>query len=205
MGRGRSILIYSFEPFLQWKVNSATMLLRSMKKQGLIPPAVTHMVLPVVFEKAAEKVLRAARSSTPDIILGIGQAAGYTKLSLERIALNVNHATRPDNRRQKPHDELIREGGPLAYWTTIPYKKMEELSRSRKFPFRLSFHAGTYVCNNVLFMVLDALEREKIPALAGFLHVPLIRTKKKGKLSLEKLSEAMGAVLGLLASDESLS
>jgi pyroglutamyl-peptidase len=39
-------------------------------------------------------------------------------------------------------------------------------------PAAVSYSAGTYVCNAVLFSVLDALAASQSTARAGFVHVP---------------------------------
>lgn len=197
-----NILLFSFKPFLVYKSNSGTILAKEALSMMGKPGNITHTVLPVVFEKAGAQLVKLVKSSKPSLILGLGMHSRASHLYFERIALNVSHSIRSDNNRNKPHDQLINPCGPLAYETTMPYKGIEEICREKKVPFRLSFHAGTYVCNNVLYMLLDGLVRESIPARTGFLHVPRITTKAKGKLSLTAMSSVLSAFLTRLSEEE---
>ncbi len=197
-----SILLFSFKPFLVYKSNSGTILAKDALAQMGKPENITHVILPVIFEKAGAQLVKLVKSSKPSLILGLGMHSRASHLFFERIALNVSHSIKSDNNRNKPKDQLINPAGPLAHMTTMHYKDIEEICREKKVPFRLSFHAGTYVCNNVLYMLLDSLSRESFPVRAGFLHVPKITTKAKGKLSLAAMSSVLSAFLTRLSEEE---
>ena len=44
----------------------------------------------------------------------------------------------------------------------------------RGIPARLSFHAGTHLCNLTLYTYLEALEQVGLEAPCGFLHLPYL-------------------------------
>ena len=48
---------------------------------------------------------------------------------------------------------------------------MERLAKE-KLPAALSFSAGTYVCNEVMYRLLEYLRKNKKKIPAGFIHVP---------------------------------
>jgi pyroglutamyl-peptidase len=199
-----SILLFSFEPFGPWKTNAGTLIARKVISEHHIA-RLHHRVLPVCFGRASSKILSEARKIKPDIVLGLGLSGKATCLHLERIAVNINNSTRFDAAGKKPKDLMINRQGPPAYWTTLPYAALLEALKEESIPLRLSFHAGTYVCNDVLFTLLDTLAAEGLPAKVGFLHVPPIKTLKKGKRSLAYLSLALEKILAILQSPSGLS
>jgi len=73
----------------------------------------------------------------------VGQAGGRAQLSLERIAINVDDARFPDNDGCSPIDQPVVEGGPAAYFTTLPIKAMLAALHAAGFPAEVSQSAGT--------------------------------------------------------------
>ncbi len=65
--------------------------------EGRELPEVFLEVLPVEYEKSVDQMLSLIREIEPEIILALGQAEGRTKVSLERIAINLDAARIPDN------------------------------------------------------------------------------------------------------------
>lgn len=201
MKKPKSILLFAFEPFLGYKNNSSLQVARNIMERAS-PREVNYIELPVVFGDAARKVTAVMRETNPDYVLGLGQNAAAKKIAIERLALNVNHTLFRDNAGNKPFAESIVSGRTIAYWTTLPYKRIIAVFRENSIPFRLSYFAGTYVCNNVLFSLLDARKKDRGQTGVGFLHLPRVRTKKKGKLSLEYLSMVVEKALCALSSGE---
>jgi pyroglutamyl-peptidase len=197
--RTPSILIFSFEPFGRWKTNASTIVAQKVIEDGQLMH-LRHHILPVCFDTAALPLIKEIKKDKPDFVLGLGLHGKAKCLYLERIALNIKHSTRFDAAGKKPKDSPIDPQGPPAYWTTLPYKTILESLREESIPLRLSFHAGTYICNNVLFMILNSLAMASLPTRAGFIHVPPIKTQRKGKRSLAYLSMALGRILAILQS-----
>jgi pyroglutamyl-peptidase len=200
---GRSVLLTYFEPFGLYKKNSTMMIARHLREKNTFPQ-VEYLQLPVVFGKAGQKVVRKMRESHYDFVLGLGMSPRARRLFIERIALNVNHTVFADNAGNRPFAEMINEKGSVAYWTTMPCKRIVEVCRENSVSIKQSFFAGTYVCNNLLYSILDAAHREKINARIGFIHVPSIKTKVKGKQSLEYLAGAIEKILALLVHGDGL-
>ena len=63
-------------------------------------------------------------------------------------------------------------GAPDARFSTLPVRAMAQAMVDAGVPAAVSYSAGTYVCNAVLFSVLDALAASQSTARAGFVHVP---------------------------------
>jgi len=200
----RSLLLCSFEPFLRWKNNSSTELASHVMARHPRRTHMSHLVLPVCYIRAGEEVVERIRNDRPSIVLCMWQHGRAKSLLLERVALNMAHSSYRDSKGVKKYDELIHGNAPPARWTTIPHGKLMSLVQQHRLPLKLSFHAGTYVCNNVLYMALHSVAREELPVMVGFIHVPPIRTSQKGRLSLESLSDTLSRVLDFLSGEEEL-
>lgn len=165
------ILVTAFEPFQGESINA------TMEALALLPDrvgeiAVRKAVLPVVFGKAVSSLTTLLEELQPDAVICLGQATGLEKITPERVAINVMDARIPDNEGKQPVDAPIRANGPAAYFSTLPVKAMVRAMKAAGVPAALSNSAGTFVCNNLMYGLLDHLAcmRRDIPA--GFIHIP---------------------------------
>ncbi len=104
----------------------------------------------------------------PDYVVCLGLASNRKTINLEKVAINLIHGDIADNEGVLHQDQLILKDGPVAYFATLP---LEEMRQSQTpFPFEMSFTAGTYVCNYVMYETLNFLKDSKVKA--GFIHLP---------------------------------
>ena len=82
------------------------------------------------------------------LVVGITQGDG------NGIGINLADARIPDNAGEQPADEPLQADGPTAYFATIPVNAMVQNVREHGLPCHVSFTAGTYVCNCVMYNVL---------------------------------------------------
>ena len=104
--------------------------------------------------KSLAKITAAVEQENPDVVLSIGQAGGRADISVERIGINIDDCRIPDNEGNQPIDEPVIQGGPSAYFVTIPIKAIVEKIREHKIPASVSNTAGTFICNHVCYGVL---------------------------------------------------
>lgn len=130
------------------------------------------ILLPVEFTTAARLLTHAVAEHSPDLVIAVGLAAGTDTIRLERVGLNLRDARIPDNAGTQPIDEPITEDGEPAHFSTLRLKAAGERIRDATIPVTLSLSAGSYVCNDVLYTVLDHLSRHDSSIRAGFVHVP---------------------------------
>lgn len=108
----------------------------------------------------------------PDIVLCVGLAGGRSELSLERVAINVQDARIRDNDGDQPIDRPVVPGGPVAHFATLPIKACVAAMRQAGLAAAVSNTAGTFVCNHILYALMDIAGRQPAPLRGGFLHVP---------------------------------
>lgn len=135
------------------------------------PDLTVHLKeLPVEFAGSSRVLSEALDENEPDIAMSLGVAAGRDKVSLERVAINLDAARIADNAGSQLTDTPIRIDGPDAYFSALPTRVIFEDLHGAGLPVELSYTAGTFVCNHVFYELMHATGGS-IPA--GFIHIPL--------------------------------
>ncbi|MGQ4527364.1 pyroglutamyl-peptidase I family protein [Dermabacteraceae bacterium P13136] len=125
--------------------------------------------LPVEFGVAAQELLRLVEAEKPRVVIAAGLAAGRKAVTPERIGINLRDARIPDNAGAQPLDEKIVADGPDAHFSTLPCKVIVAALGRADIPASVSYHAGTYVCNDLLYLLVHGVGED---CRAGFVHVP---------------------------------
>lgn len=168
---GRKILVTGFHPFGGESMNPAWEAVRRLP-DTIGDATVTKVEVPVVFGRGPEAVERAVEEVEPDLVLCVGQAGGRAKITPEFVGINYADARIPDNDGCQPIAERIVDGGPDAYFATLPVKAMVQAMQKAGVPAEVSYTAGTYVCNDVMYSLLHTLATRHPGVRGGFLHVP---------------------------------
>lgn len=167
------VLITGFEPFGGEAVNPSWEVVRQLDGVTLAGERVVALQLPCVFGEALAVLSAALEAQQPRLIIAVGQAGGRVDITVERVAINVDDARIPDNKGQQPIDEPIVAGGPAAYFSRLPVKAIVAALREQGIPASVSQTAGTFVCNHVMYGLLDALQ-DKAGTKGGFIHIPYL-------------------------------
>ena len=166
------ILLTGFEPFGGQSINPSWEVARALDGLSLSQAQVRAIRLPCVFAQAATALTRAVAEFQPDIVLALGQAEGRSDISVERVAINVMDARIADNAGAQPIDQPVVAGGPAAYFSTLPIKRLVASLRAEGIPASVSQTAGTFVCNQVFYALQHALAERAVRS--GFVHLPLL-------------------------------
>jgi len=165
------ILVTGFDPFGGDKVNPAFEAVKLLP--GNIAGAeVITMEIPTVYGKSGETVENGINKHRPDAVVCIGQAGGRSTITVEKVAINLAEARIKDNAGNQPIDQPLRADGENAYFATIPVKAMVNNIRKHGIPANISYTAGTFVCNDVMYNLLYMLDRKYPGITGGFIHVP---------------------------------
>ena len=172
----KRLLITGFEPFGGENINPSWEAVRMLPSK-IGGYSLIKLLIPVEFGKAADMVIEAADESCPDLILCIGQAGGRSAITPEFVGINLRHASIPDNSGYQPKDEPIIKGGDDAYFSTVPVRKLTEAIKASGVPSDVSYSAGAYVCNDVLYTLLHHFKDSKTKV--GFIHIPYSKEQNK--------------------------
>ena len=168
------ILVTGYPPYDAHPQNSTHQLIESMKTD--LPTELNELRKSIAFEivefdntdsasqqrTMLESFHRLMDAHEPEICLFCGQAAARPMLCLETMAINIFKG------------EIIDLNGPPAYWVTLPDQKaLISKLHEADIPVKLSYHAGTHVCNHILYTALRDAEVRGTGMKAGFLHLPM--------------------------------
>lgn len=167
----KKLLITGFDPFGGELINP------SWEAVKLLPEKIggfdiTKMQIPTVFGKAADTVLSGAEKLCPDVIICVGQAGGRTAITPEVVAINLREARIADNEGNAPQNVPVIADAPAAYFSTLPVREMVNAINAAEIPAVLSYSAGAFVCNDVMYTLLHRYD--KTDTRVGFIHVPFL-------------------------------
>ena len=175
------VLLTGFEPFGGESINPSWRVAQALHGEVIAGAQVVAVQLPCVFGVALTVLRAALAQHRPQLVLALGQAAGRCELTPERVAINVDDARMADNAGVQPVDVPIVQGGPAAYFSSLPIKAIVAALHEAGVPASVSQTAGTFVCNHVFYGLMHALRRR--PAVrGGFMHLPLL-PEQAGRLS----------------------
>lgn len=194
----KKLLVTGFDPFGGEAVNPAREAVLRLP-DALGGYEITKLEIPTVFGLAAETVLQAAEKLRPHAILCVGQAGGRSAVTPEVVAINLREASIPDNAGNVPVNTPVIENAPAAYFATLPVRDMVQAVKEKGIPCTLSYSAGTFVCNDLLYTLLHRYRDTDVQV--GFVHIPYLPEQaREGKPSMEldTVVEALTAMIGVL-------
>ena len=167
------VLITGFDKFGGESINPSNLCVNSLS-DVIDNIEIKKITLPTVFKDSSRVLEENIKSFSPSIVICVGQAGGRSKITPERIAINIDDARIPDNIGNSPIDETIRKDGENAYFSTLPIKAIVDELNKNNIPSAISNTAGTFVCNHIMYESLY-LASTKYPHIkAGFIHIPYI-------------------------------
>jgi len=198
--KGPVVLLFGFEPFGGEDINPAQEVVRELAGERIAGHRVVPAELPVTFDGAVVALTEAIARENPRLVIGIGQAGGRARISLERVASNLIDARIPDNAGAQPVDAPVIDGAPSAYFSTLPVKAMLAAMQSAGVPAELSFSAGSYVCNAAFFALMHVLATQHPSVRGGFIHIPYLPRQAAAhagapRMELGTLSKGIGIAI----------
>ncbi|WP_411701987.1 pyroglutamyl-peptidase I [Corynebacterium sp. LaCa97] len=188
------ILVTAFDAFGGEEINPTERALDKLPDEiggAQIMQIIKHPV-PTVFGEALKQAIAVAEEEDVDAVVCLGQAAGRGHITPERVGINLADASIPDNAGNQPSDESVVEGGPAAYFSTLPVKAMVTAIQEAEIPARVSTTAGTFVCNHLLYGLLHHFKDMQVKV--GFIHVPFIKEQAKEHSPMLELTEVVQGV-----------
>jgi len=191
------LLLTAFEPFGGEEINPSLEAVRQIEKIRFSNVSVQTAELAVDRYRAVDTALELLSINRPDIVVMLGEAGGRYKVNPERVAINVDDFRIPDNAGNQPTDEPIIEGGPAAYFSTLPIRAIAERINKANIPAAISNTAGAYLCNRLFYSVMHAIKVNGLDTKAGFIHLPYLHDQATNKyldfpsMSKETIVEAV--------------
>lgn len=197
----KKLLLTAFEPFGGEGMNPSLEAARQMERVEFPGALVRVAELPVDRYRAVDIALDLIRASRPNIVIMLGEAGARYRINPERVAINIDDFRIPDNAGNQPKDEPIIEGGPVGYFSTLPIRAITERIVAAHIPAAISNSAGAHLCNRLFYSVMHLINSERLPVIAGFIHLPYLHDQAMSKypdvpsLSRESIVEAVRLVI----------
>ncbi|KAB8292858.1 pyroglutamyl-peptidase I [Bifidobacterium avesanii] len=166
-----TVLITGFDPFGGEKVNPAFESVKLLPS-AIVGARIVKLEVPTAYARSAAVLEEAIERERPDAVICVGQAGGRSALTVERVAINLAEASIPDNDGDQPVDRPLREDGDAAYFASVPVKAMIRGIRDHGLPAFVSYTAGTFVCNAIMYNLLYLIDHRFPGVKGGFIHVP---------------------------------
>ncbi len=164
------VLLFGFEPFLQFKENPSEKIVRSLNGTSAGGRKIIGRILPVDYGTIEKRILTDIDRSSPSVVIGTGLAAGRSSLSIEKIAVNYKFSEEPDNKGKLQEGSHIDATAPDGIFSNIePEEAARRLNRAG-IPAAVSLSAGAYLCNFAMFII--AREASRRGFVGGFIHLP---------------------------------
>jgi pyroglutamyl-peptidase len=164
------VLLTGFEPFLDFKTNPTQKIATFLNKKEKHGVQYVGKVLPVSFSEIEDRLVELIEDEKPDLVIGTGLAAGRSKVSLEKIAINYKFSNEPDNRGKKAAGEKIDDKLGDGIFSLLNVEELYRLINKAKIPTEISLSAGAYLCNYAMFVIVR--EARRMGKKGGFVHFP---------------------------------
>ena len=161
------ILLTGFEPFGTATSNPSGEIVNQISGDNIVTA-----ILPVAYAQSAERLMSLIAEHNPDVVISLGQAEGRTQITPEKVAINLDDARLADNEGVLRNDVKILEGGPDAYFSTLPVKEIVEAIKAKGIPTAVSLSAGAFLCNHIFYVAQNKFAGTHVRS--GFVHVPLM-------------------------------
>lgn len=156
------ILLTAFEPYDRWPDNSSWLTLVELTSWLETASTVVTRRYPVDLQLASGR-LRKDLLEKFDFAIHLGQHPGASLVELETTGLNLRTDGSP-----------LVDAGPAAYRTPLPLDSLRDYLLAQEIPVNVSHHAGTYLCNALLYLSQHYAAELHLPTRAMFIHLPLV-------------------------------
>ena len=154
------ILLTGFEPFGGEKVNPSILACKKLDGKKYNGYKVRVEEIPLRFAEIRGTLEGHIKRHEPAAIISTGQGGG-SWLNLERVAINVADTNRVAyNCGEKPRDAMLVEGGPVAYITGLPIRRLLDKVRAAGVPAEISNSAGAFGCNQIFYHLMARARRQ---------------------------------------------
>ncbi len=180
-------VLTGFEPFGNYSVNPSWESVKGINEGEKIR-------VPVAYDDSIN-LAREIIKQKPEIVLATGLSPSSRELKIEALAINIMYANIPDNKGTVKKGEQIIEHGENCYFTNVPFIELTEHLQKSGFKARVSFSAGTYVCNTFYYALLHYNTKSEKKAKIVFIHVPpadmVQKADMKQSIKIEEITRAL--------------
>ena len=187
-----TILVTGFEPWDHWPHNPSGDIALALNGKTIGGCEIVSAILPVKHGEDMAMVKPLIDTYQPLAIVSLGRHGAASGLHVGRVAVNLKVIA--------GHDYPVVDGGPDAYFATLPTREMVAvMNETTQIPAQLTYSAGTFLCNHIMYQVLHHCAVNDLDVKAGFIHLPPTPDMVLGthKASMSLADTQRGVVAGL--------
>lgn len=173
MGR-TLVLLTAFGPFPSRPFNASMPLVSELAKaarRAFPDVEVVTDILATEWHAAPMRVSQLHDTHAPDIALHFGVSSRARGFEIEARGRNTCSET-ADAAGLKPSGSVLSPGGPDWLATNLPATRIVTRLRQRGIPAFVSWDAGSYLCNALLYHALVLARQRRDVRRNGFIHIP---------------------------------
>ncbi len=192
------LVLTGFEPYNNYEENPSLTLVHQLEKEEI-----KVVEVPASYRKAMD-IAKEIIDMRPHAVLSFGFAPSRSEINVESLAINVIHASIPDNDGIIVERKKIYDDGMDCYFSTAPFYEIADAINSSGIKARVSFSAGTYVCNTLFYSLLYHAHKEKLDTKIGFIHIPppenmAGKIKAKNYMRFESIKKAAEIAIEIIS------
>jgi pyroglutamyl-peptidase len=175
MQKRPAILLTGFGPFPGVPINATAELVPRLSEAAakqFTDHDVLAEVLPTQWDAAPTRLAAVLGENNVALALHFGVTNDAQGFQIELVGRN-EQTQAADAAGRLPSRTCVIETGPALLASTFPAERIVARLVRLDIPCRTSSHAGTYLCNTVLYHSLSAGLACRTPHVAGFVHIPV--------------------------------
>jgi pyroglutamyl-peptidase len=186
---GPIVLVTGFGPFAEYEINPSQLITENLNGSVINGATIVGIILPVNYTSSVKLVNQAIEDYNPILVVSTGLAAGSSVIRIEKIGINLRFGEKRFNLCR------IDPNGPLFHLSAFPSNCLVKNIKRAGIPARTSFFAGIYICNAVLYGVIDYIKDNNLYIKSGFIHVPLLSSQHPEGMDFEKMLNAITIII----------
>ncbi len=209
MAHQPKILVAGYGAWAKAENNPAAQVVKELGTRNWTGCELVLHVMPVLSADLTDNISNLLEQHKPDAWVGLGVSdAGI--IQTEMLGINWRHFEVPDVTGAQLDQSPVFPGGPAAYNATLPNAKMVKAVNKAGIPASVSFHAGTHLCNQMLYTAQHLIQQRGLSTLSGFIHVPQTpgniamterRKPQTSSMSLPMIADAIATCIDTLADE----
>lgn len=160
-------MLFGFGPFSGRGENGSWQSLKQFSEGTQVR---SHEV-PVIWGAPRTKLMELTKAEGKVVLVALGE--GTSTYEVETVGFNERGDIR-DEAGEHPTNNAIRAGGASRLEVTAPAAALAEKLNARGFPARTSKDAGRFLCNEMLYELLQLQQENPAVAAVYFIHVPIL-------------------------------
>ena len=191
------MLLTGFEGYAGRSDNPSAMVAEALAGTEIAGETIVSAVLPVTIHDIRANIESLIDQYQPRIIVCLGLAPGEPMIRIEKMAVNLADFQIKDNNGDISRGPLIDQG-PAAFEATLPVHTICDDVLAAGIPARVSYTAGTFLCNAVSYYALHYCSMNYQNTVAGFIHLPylpsqvrdvVVGTQERKTIEMEQRSD----------------